>query len=206
VRYLTIFNCRDCGVKGVWNSKAKTVTCLCGTFNVSLSAEHILTEMYFEKELPASDEVVEEVLNECSNIQNIKPLPNFEDCEFFSEYITRKFRGIIRNEAGYLVGEHYPHCTLTKRKCQSDVFEECKFFQRVKKLIEKALSSRPYCKRLIQQEKDYVLYAFKKINPEHSCHILINGLQKIGPRLLTEKCRASVACPCKALLPEYDVK
>jgi hypothetical protein len=118
---------------------------------------------------------------------------------------------------------HFDYCTLTKRECQQFIkqpgfiwgeeyfqpkscIEKCRYFQRVKSLIEKALSSRPYDKKLTQQDKDYLVYAFKKTVTSGFGSPFFHDLQRISARLLVAECRANAACPCKPLLPEYTVE
>ena len=79
--------------------------------------------------------------------------------------------------------------------------------------VKKALSTRPFGKTLTLKEKDYLRFAFKKVNSnffkvfvfhdDNSDLLLFSSLQIIVARLLVEACRVDEACPFKALLPEY---
>ena len=126
-----------------------------------------------------------------------------------------------RNENGYYSsGER---CGLNKDLCgQQPIICEpiykgahvgtpllCPQVNRVKYLI---VRSRKGIKHLTEKDKDYLMYAYRKITQTNLSHYesdtyaLIQSLQSRCAKIATERCRNDDACPFKALLPEYDIK
>jgi hypothetical protein len=100
-----------------------------------------------------------------------------------------------------------PHCERKSNDYYGSPLK-CRKAGRVRILLVKSRRSLKY---LTEKDKDYLLYAFRKIS-SYNCHIfeadtyaIVQSLQKRCARISVERCRADVACPFKALLPEYDI-
>jgi hypothetical protein len=73
------------------------------------------------------------------------------------------------------------------------------------------IRSRKGIKYLTEKDKDFLMYAYRKITQVNYSHYendtfaLVQSLQKRCAKIATERCRADKECPFKALLPEYDL-